>query len=85
MARRIIRQPNGLLCQWSTITDSVVSYNETIEDIVEERLADAKEKIARDIEHELEYSKLEYANQFIMKWEDLPVKTRRLILENKLA
>jgi len=80
MARRIIRQPNGLLCQWSTITDSVVSYNETIEDIIEERLADAKEQIARDIERELESH-----NQFTMSWLDLSVKTRRLILANKLT
>jgi len=80
MARRIIRQPDGLFCQWSTITDSVVSYNETIEDIIEERLADAKEQIARDIERELESQ-----NQFTMSWLDLSVRTRRLILENKLA
>lgn len=80
MSRRIIQQPNGLYCQWSTITDSIVSYNASIEDIIEERLEEAKERITREIERELNT-----VNQFTMTWEDLPVITRKLIVENKLT
>lgn len=84
MGRIIIKQPNGLYCQWSTIVDDVVSYDETKEDIINDWVEDERERITATVsdivmslnapdEHPL---KRYYGDK---KWDELPLKTRRMI------
>ena len=44
MARYIARQPNGLLCVFSTVVDCVIYYNMTEEDYVELCAREAREE-----------------------------------------
>lgn len=57
MAGFVVRQPNGLLCRFSTITDCPTHYNMTDEDyirICRERAAEEAEEAARDVlEHHI--------------------------------
>jgi ADP-ribosylglycohydrolase len=46
MARQILKQPNGLYAEYSTISDCFVLYDATAEEIVEE----AKKEAAKDAE-----------------------------------
>lgn len=48
MGRQIIRQPNGLFCVFSSITDTIVLADATAEDVIEEFAAEARrDAIAR--------------------------------------
>lgn len=55
MARRIVRQPDGLLSVWSTIVDNFIITDATEEQLLEELLEEAvqkeRERIKRDIEN----------------------------------
>ena len=44
MARYIARQPNGLLCRFSTVVDCVTVYNMTEEDYIELCAEEAREE-----------------------------------------
>ena len=52
MGSFIARQPNGLLCRWSSIVDNITHYNMTEDDYIEYR-AEAARVQARD---ELKYN-----------------------------
>lgn len=48
MASFICRQPNGLLCRFSTVVDTVTDYNMTDEEYIQMKMEQAK-KEAEDI------------------------------------
>lgn len=48
MGAFVVRQPNGLLCRFSTVVDTVTHYNMTEEDYIEMCAEKAREE-ARDI------------------------------------
>ena len=50
MGAFIARQPNGLLCRFSTIVDTVTHYNMTDEDYIEYCAEIAREKARQDLE-----------------------------------
>ncbi|MEZ3424497.1 MAG: hypothetical protein K1W39_12390 [Lachnospiraceae bacterium] len=48
MGAFVVRQPNGLLCRFSTVVDTVTHYNMTEEDYIEMCAEKAREE-ARDV------------------------------------
>lgn len=46
----ISRQPNGLLCRFSTVTDTITDYNMTDEEYIEVCAQKAREEGSRNIE-----------------------------------
>lgn len=53
MGSFIARQPNGLLCRFSTIVDTVTDYNMTEEEYIELRAEMAREEARETIERHL--------------------------------
>lgn len=51
MGSFIARQPNGLLCRFSTIVDCVTDYNMTDEEYIELRAEMAREDARFELEH----------------------------------
>ncbi|HBI38199.1 MAG TPA: hypothetical protein DDY71_11190 [Spirochaetia bacterium] len=84
MARIIIKQPNGLYAEWSTITDSIIAYNLTRDDIIEERIADKIEEITNNINHICDHIDKHGHNPYSNKtWNDLPKKIKNEILNSR--
>ena len=54
MGAFICRQPNGKLCRFSTVVDSVTHYNMTDEEYIEMRAERAREDARYTLEHDLE-------------------------------
>lgn len=54
MGAIISRQPNGLLCRWSTITDSITHYNMSNEQYIEYCAQRAREEAKDVLEHHLQ-------------------------------
>ena len=50
MGALIARQPNGLLCRWSSIVDNLTHYNMTEEDYIEYCAECAREKARLDLQ-----------------------------------
>ena len=50
MGSFIARQPNGLLCRFSTVVDCVTHYNMTEEDYIELRAEQAREDAKLDLQ-----------------------------------
>ena len=50
MGSFIARQPNGLLCRFSTVVDCVTHYNMTEEDYIELRAEQAREDARLDLQ-----------------------------------
>ena len=44
MGAFIARQPNGLLCRWSSVVDNITHYNMTEEEYIEYRAEKAREE-----------------------------------------
>lgn len=51
MGAFIARQPNGLLCRFSTVVDCVTHYNMTEEDYIELRAEQAREWARYELKH----------------------------------
>lgn len=51
MGAFIARQPNGLLCRWSSIVDNITHYNMTEEEYIEYRAERAREDARFELEH----------------------------------
>ena len=51
MGAFIARQPNGLLCRWSSIVDNITHYNMTEDEYVELRAEAAREQARFELEH----------------------------------
>lgn len=51
MGAFIARQPNGLLCRFSTVVDCVTHYNMTEEDYIELRAEQAREDARFELRH----------------------------------
>jgi len=49
MATRIIAQPNGKYCIFSTYVDNITHYDMSVEEIIEEWTNDAKKEIAERV------------------------------------
>lgn len=49
------RQPNGLLCRFSSIVDAITDYNMTDGEFIEQYVQDAMESARRDAERILKY------------------------------
>ena len=53
MGAFIVRQPNGLLCRFSTVVDCPTHYNMTDEEYIEMRAEEAREEARKTIENDL--------------------------------
>ena len=51
MGAFIERQPNGLLCRWSSVVDNITHYNMTEEEYIEYRAEEAREKARWELEN----------------------------------
>lgn len=51
MGAFIARQPNGLLCRWSSIVDNITHYNMTEDEYVELRAEEARKQARFELEH----------------------------------
>lgn len=51
MGAFIARQPNGLLCRWSSVVDNITHYNMTEEEYIEYRAEKAREDARFELEH----------------------------------
>lgn len=51
MGAFIARQPNGLLCRWSSIVDNITHYNMTEEEYLDYRAERAREEARHELEH----------------------------------
>lgn len=51
MGAFIARQPNGLLCRWSSIVDNITHCNMTEEEYIEYRAERAREEARRELKH----------------------------------
>lgn len=51
MGAFIARQPNGLLCRFSSIVDTITHYNMTDEEYIEYCAEKAREEARRDLEN----------------------------------
>ncbi|MBD5362722.1 MAG: hypothetical protein HDR79_07740 [Bacteroides sp.] len=51
MGAFIARQPNGLLCRWSSVVDNITHYNMTEEEYIEYRAEEAREKARWELEN----------------------------------
>ena len=49
MGAFIARQPNGLLCRWSSVVDNITHYNMTEEEYVEYCAEQAREQAKREL------------------------------------
>ena len=49
----ISRQPNGLLCRFSTVTDTITDYNMTDEEYIEMCAQKAREEARETLKHSL--------------------------------
>ena len=88
MSRIVIKQPNGLYCQWSTIVDSIVVYNQTRQDIIDDWLEDEKERIVLETDKiikALDDKNNPWHEYYASKeWKDLSKKVRESILNGSL-
>lgn len=55
MGAFIARQPNGLLCRFSSIVDAVTDYNMTEEEFIQQHIEDAKERAETEAKWMLKY------------------------------
>lgn len=60
MASIIGKQPNGLYCVYSTISDGISMYDCTEEEIVQQRLQDAEIEIRENVKKQIEKSEQKY-------------------------
>lgn len=60
MGAFISKQPNGLLCRYSSIVDAITHYNMTERDYILEKMLDAKDEVKRTLEfHQKPFSLVE--------------------------
>lgn len=52
MGAFIARQPNGLLCRWSSIVDNITHYNMTEDEYIEYRAEIAREEARRQLKYD---------------------------------
>ena len=52
MGAFIARQPNGLLCRWSSVVDNITHYNMTEEEYIEYRAEKAREYARWELEND---------------------------------
>lgn len=72
MSRQIIKQPNGLYAQWSSVVDDFVMIDATPEDIIEDLLADERDNITARVHKivaDLDRGDKPYY-QFTMTWNE---------------
>lgn len=55
MGSFIVKQPNGLYCEFSSIVDTITTYNMTEEEYINMCVERAKERAIRDAEDTLKY------------------------------
>lgn len=54
MADQIVKQPNGKFLIFSSISDSVIGYNATPEELIEFKVKRAKERITEEVNNIVE-------------------------------
>ena len=79
MGRSLIKQPNGLYAQWSSVIEDIIVANLTKEEMIQfaidEAVRDARESMEKRI------YKLDGGRNEWRIWEDLPVKIKNKILK----
>ena len=49
MGHEIVKQPNGLFAVWSTIVDDFVILDATLQELIDDEVNDAKERITKEL------------------------------------
>ena len=81
MGEIIARQPNGLLCRYSSIVDDITDYNMTDEEFIRMREKQAADRARDTIEHELRpFSWVTDILNEIMEDEEVDIQTKQNIL-----
>lgn len=71
MARQIIKQPNGLLAEYSTIVDAFVFVDASEDDLIENAANEAAEEARKRCRDAIERAKLgEVLGPFAVTWEE---------------
>lgn len=80
MGAFICRQPNGKLCRFSTVVDTITDYNMTDEEYIEMCADRAREEARYTLEHHIKpYSWIDdYFSPHNMTYEDLEFIKRRM-------
>jgi formiminotetrahydrofolate cyclodeaminase len=78
MASIIGKQPNGLYCVYSTISDGISMYDCTEEEIVQQRLQDAEYEIRESVKKQIEKSEKNYKTIL----ENLEIHESKEVAEN---
>ena len=79
MGQQIIKQPNGLYAVFSSITDTIIMWNFTADDLIEYYVKEARKRITRDVQDtiaELNAGGKPYY-QFTMTWTEALKTSRR--------
>lgn len=72
MSRQIIKQPNGLYAQWSSVVDDFVMIDATRQDIIDDWLDDSRREITESVNKvidALDRGDKPY-HQFTMSWDE---------------
>ena len=79
MGSQIIKQPNGLYCRFSSITDRIEVWNATPEELIEDLISSFRESVTRQVKEIIE--KLEAGEkpyyQFTMTFEEALKTSKR--------
>jgi hypothetical protein len=80
MGQQIIRQPDGKLAVFSSVTDTFIAIDATPEEIIEWRAEEAaeqaRERTRRELDHVLSGDPRKAYSQFAMTWDEAAEKNR---------
>ena len=81
MGSQIIKQPNGLYCRFSSISDLIEIWNATPEDLIEHAVNHFRETVSKQINEVIEKLNQEGGGrpyyQFTMTFEEALAETKR--------
>ena len=80
MGNQIIKQPNGLYCRYSSISDLIEIWNATPEDLIEHAVSYFRETVTKQINEVIEKLNTEGGNpyyQFTMTFEEALKQTKK--------
>jgi hypothetical protein len=86
MARQIIKQPNGLFAEFSSITDSFVMWDATKEEIIQAAVKDAEAHAIEQCEDIFERIEkgTEWKSPFKLSWAEAVKAHNKSYPENKI-
>lgn len=74
MARQIIKQPNGLYAEYSTIVDAFIMADATAEQIIQNARQEAADRAERQCKEAIERADAGMTRGFGLTWEEALIK-----------